>query len=479
MLEIKNLGLAFSKQGQVFSNVSFNVKKRSITLLNGDSGVGKTSLLMCIARVIPNIIEGNITGEIIYKGTNIENQGISAISGDMGYVFQDPDSQLCTFTVEDEIAFGLENMNIGLNDMKRIIEETLKLMDINDLKKRNLNQLSGGEKQKVALSSILALNPELILMDEPTANLDIQSTKEVIELIRRLRDEMGKTILIVEHKTDEIKDIVDEIITLNRDGAAIENKGDFFETCSKKSQLPLRKRKDFSGPPIVKVRDLSFSYDISKETLKNINFCLYEGEIAALIGPNGAGKSTLAKLLMGLLKPSKGKIHINNKEITKMSPRDIGKIMGLIFQNPEHQFVKMTVKNELALSLELKGDPPKKVSSKVDYYLNLFGLYTQKDMNPFSLSQGQKRRLSTASMMISGQRILILDEPTYGQDPRNLQKLLHLLYEINKEGVSILMITHDMNLVYNSCDRYIYLDDGEIIHCGEVDHAFKKMGFCP
>ncbi len=473
MLRIKDLSLAFPEQGKVFNNISFNVRKNTITLLSGNSGVGKSSLLMCIARVIPNIIEGEIKGEIIYKNTNIADKGIDSISGSIGYMFQDPDSQLCSFTVEDEIAFGLENLNIDPNQMDDIIDRTLDLTGIRHLRMRNLNQLSGGEKQKVALSSILALDPEFIIMDEPTANLDPKSTREIVDLIRKLRDEMGKTILIVEHKVKEIMDIVDDVIEIDEDGALNIEKDEFFKSYLVKSKLPVKSKKSLEENPVIKVENLSFSYDKDREILKDINFSLYEGEMVAIIGPNGAGKSTLTKLLIGLMDPCKGRILIKNKDISEMSPKDIGKSLGLIFQNPEHQFIKMTVEKEMALGMELGGASQEEVSFKVDYYLNLFNLSSQKNMNPFSLSQGQKRRLSTASMMINGQPILILDEPTYGQDRENLQELLNLLYDINNRGVSILMITHDMDLVENSCDRYIYLEGGQVKHCGIVDDNFK------
>ncbi len=474
MIEIKNLSLAFPGKGKTFDNVSFNIKKNTITLLSGDSGCGKSSLLMCIARVIPQTIEGNITGEIIYKGSNIEDKGVEVVSGDIGYMFQDPDSQLCTFTVEDEIAFGLENMNIEPCEMDGIIDEVLKLTGIEHLRKRDLSQLSGGEKQKVALSSILALNPEFILMDEPTANLDPISTKETIELIRRLRDDMGKTILLVEHKVNEFKDIIDEVICFDENGTSKVDKAEFLKSYMERSKLPSRVKVDIEEEPVVRVEDICFSYDKETDVLKNINFSLHRKEIAAIIGSNGAGKSTLSKILMGLLKPEKGKIVVNDKDIAKMSPREIGENMGLVFQNPEHQFIKMTVEKEMALSLELKGKSLHEVSSKVEYYLNLFQLSEHRQMNPFSLSQGQKRRLSTASMLINGQPILILDEPTYGQDRENLQKLLKLLYEINEKGVSILIITHDMDLVYSSCDSYIHLEHGRIVKRGRVDENFKK-----
>lgn len=474
MLQIKNLSLAFPEQGIIFDNINFNVRKNTITLLSGNSGVGKSSLLMCIARVIPNIIKGDIKGEIIYKNTNIEDKGIEAVSGSIGYMFQDPDSQLCSFTVEDEIAFGLENLNIDPKEMDGIIEKTLSMTGIRGLRKRNLNQLSGGEKQKVALSSILALNPDFIIMDEPTANLDPGSTREIVELIRKLRDDMGKTILIVEHKVREIWDIVDDIIEINEHGAVKSDKDEFFENYFKKSMLPVKTKKVLNENPVIKAENLSFAYNKDEEVLKDINFYLYKGEIAAIIGPNGAGKSTLTKLLMGLLKPCKGRILLNNIDISEMSPLDIGKNLGLVFQNPEHQFIKMTVEEEMALSLELRGVSPEEVSTKVDHYLELFNLSSQRNMNPFSLSQGQKRRLSTASMMINGQPVLILDEPTYGQDIENLQELLNLLYNINNTGISILMITHDMDLVLSSCDRYIYIEDGEIKHGGKVDLNFKE-----
>lgn len=473
MLRIKDLSLAFPEQGKVFNNISFNVRKNTITLLSGNSGVGKSSLLMCIARVIPNIIEGEIKGEIIYKNANIADKGIDSISGSIGYMFQDPDSQLCSFTVEDEIAFGLENLNIDPNQMDDIIDRALDLTGIRHLRMRNLNQLSGGEKQKVALSSILALDPEFIIMDEPTANLDPKSTREIVDLIRKLRDEMGKTILIVEHKVKEIMDIVDDVIEIYEDGALNIEKDEFFKSYLVKSKLPVKSKKSLEENPVIKVENLSFSYDKDREILKDINFSLYEGEMVAIIGPNGAGKSTLTKLLIGLMEPCKGRILIKNKDISEMSPKDIGKSLGLIFQNPEHQFIKMTVEKEMALGLELGGASQEEVSNKVDYYLNLFNLSSQKNMNPFALSQGQKRRLSTASMMINGQPILILDEPTYCQDRENLQELLNLLYDINNRGVSILMITHDMDLVENSCDRYIYLEGGQVKHCGIVDDNFK------
>lgn len=480
ILKIKDLSLTYPERGKVFENININIEKNKITLINGKSGCGKSSLLMCIAGVIPDAIDGTVKGEIIYNGGNVENKGMQAVSGSIAYMFQDPDSQLCTLTVEDEIAFGLENINTPPNIMESIIDDVLKLTGIEYLKKRNLNSLSGGEKQKVALSSILAINPQLILMDEPTANLDPNSTMEIVRLIKRLRDEMGKTIVIVEHKISEFSSIIDNAIIFTNKGAQTFSRDDFIKIYRKNNYLLNRKKMLQTNVPVISVKNLYFSYDGETDVLKNLNFNLYRKEILAVIGANGAGKSTLSKLLMGLLKTERGSISINGKDIRNMNPREVGENMGLVFQNPEQQFIKSTVKSELSLSLEIRGEKPADIRNKVENYLSLFDLTEFRNMNPFSLSQGQKRRLSTASMMINGQPILLLDEPTYGQDIDNLNELVKLLYRINDDGVSILIITHDMRLVLSSCSRAIYLENGEIKYSGDVEktvrYAFPGIG---
>ncbi|APU60872.1 ABC transporter ATP-binding protein [Clostridium botulinum] len=466
MLEIKNLNLSFQENYNVFKDINIKVKKNRVTLLTGKSGCGKSSLLMCITGVIPDIIEGNITGEIIYKGKNIENKGVKTVSGEIAYMFQDPDSQLCTFTVEDEIAFGIENIKMEPSHMNHTIDKVLKLTGISHLKKRQLNHLSGGEKQKVALASILALDPEVILMDEPTANLDPKSTIEIINLIRDFRDKFGKTILIVEHKINEFSEIIDDVIWFEREQAKNIDKESFIESCKNEYCSPFGSKNKLDTEKVLEAKGIHFSYDKNISVLNNVNFSLHKGEIAAIVGPNGAGKSTLSKILMGLLKPEKGEILVKGTNIKNINPKDLGKYMGLVFQNPEHQFIKMTVEKEMALSLEIRKQCPEVIKNTVDSYLSMFDLDKHRLSNPFSLSQGQKRRLSTASMMINGQSILILDEPTYGQDTTNLNELINLLYKINSEGTSILMITHNMDMVLNYCDRVIQLENGEVKYDG-------------
>lgn len=466
MLKVRNLSLDFLSWEKVLEDVNFEIKENTINLLVGKSGCGKSSLLMCLSRVIPESIEGNMTGEILFEGNHIEDKSCEYIAGDIAYMFQDPDSQLCTFTVEDEIAFGLENMNVKPENMEEIIDSTLELVGIKDLKYRQLNKLSGGEKQKVALASILAINPKLILMDEPTANLDPISTLEIIELIKRLRDEMGKTIILIEHKIKEFEHIIDSVIKVENKTIKIVDKDIYIKEYKETQRLPLRRNKSINKVPVLQVKDLSYAYDKEHKVLNNINFNLNKGEITSIVGYNGAGKSTLTKLLIGFFKPLQGEILLNNRNISKLSPREIGEIMGLVFQNPEHQFIKMTVENELSLSLEIKGIDLDNINKKTNDYLERFDLLKNKEDNPFLLSQGQKRRLSTASMMINGQAVLILDEPTYGQDKDNMKELVDLLYKVNEEGTSILIISHDMDLVRSCCDKVVYLDQGKVVYEG-------------
>ncbi|APC79360.1 ABC transporter ATP-binding protein [Clostridium botulinum] len=475
MFEIKNLSLSFQENYNVFKDINIKVKKNRVTLLTGKSGCGKSSLLMCITGVIPDIIEGNINGEIIYKGKNIEKKGVKAVSGEIAYMFQDPDSQLCTFTVEDEIAFGLENIKIEPSHMDHTIDKVLKLTGIKHLKKRQLNHLSGGEKQKVALASILALDPEVILMDEPTANLDPKSTIEIINLIKNLRDKFGKTILIVEHKINEFSEIIDDVIWFERNQAKNIDKESFIESYKNEYCLPTGNKNQLNTEKVLEAKGIYFSYNKNISVLNNVNFSLHKGEIAAIVGPNGAGKSTLSKILMGLLKPEKGEILVKGTNIKNINPKDLGEEMGLVFQNPEHQFIKMKVEKEMALSLEIRRQCPEVIKNTVDLYLSMFDLDKHRLSNPFSLSQGQKRRLSTASMMINGQSILILDEPTYGQDRTNLNELINLLYKINSEGTSILMITHDMDMVLNCCDRVIQLENGEVKYNGSPKNMKENI----
>lgn len=465
MIRVENLSLTY-EQKPVFSNLSFSVKEGTITLLAGASGSGKSSLLMAIIRMIPDSVSGELSGKIFLDEEDISDCSVSDVAGRLGYVFQDPESQLCTFSVENEISFGLENFNTPVEEIEEKVVESLSFLEISAIRFKNLNELSGGEQQKVAISSVFALHPEVLLLDEPTANMDPKSKREFVRFLKDYVSERKCTVLVVEHNIRDFEPVIDEVVLLSGDQIHPIPKSEFYKTVEEQYMLPKRQNRPL-GEAVLVCDQITFGYEPGKPVLSNIDLSVREGEIVCITGCNGAGKSTLTKLIMGLIKEYDGSIKLLDSDVRLLSPKQIGKQMGIVFQNPEHQFIMNDVERELGLSLSLSGLGEKEIREQVDYYLKRFDLDSVRESNPFQLSQGQKRRLSTAGMMINGQRILILDEPTYGQDPENLRELIDLLYEINESGVTLLMITHDSRIIDHCCDRVILLEKGQITFDGE------------
>ena len=475
MLSIKNLSLTFlGQKSEAFHNVNLEVEESEILLITGKSGIGKSALLMCVAGVIPETYEGTISGDINFLGESLIHKSPSDISGEIAYMFQDSDSQLCTFTVEDEIAFGLENLLVDPREMEVQIESVLDTVGISHLRKCKVNELSGGEKQKVAFASILVMKPKLILMDEPTANLDPQSTRDMVQLIEKLNKETGTTFVIIEHKIDEFIHGVTRVVIMEKDGIR-ETSKEYLkrEYVSFKEQLAdsMRKKKgqEYSSE-ILKMDGIAYSYDGKSPCLDNLCLSVKAGQLFAIVGANGAGKSTLSKLIMGLLRPSKGEVIVGGKSLGAYKLNELGRSIGYVFQNPEHQFIKGSVEDELSLSLKIAGLKKEEIELQVKDYLKKFSLEELRTANPFMLSQGQKRRLSTASMLINGQPLLILDEPTYGQDQENLLSLVRLLNEVNQSGVTVIMITHDLLLMEYVTDGIAIMQQGRVVYSG----AFNK-----
>lgn len=457
ILECKDLCLEI-KGKRVFKGVNFSVKANSLTLIKGKSGSGKSTLLETISRIIPLSKNGTVKGDIFLKGENIENFTINELAGVIGYLMQDPDSQLCTFTVEDEIVFGLENLRHTKEYIQKRLNEVVEFCGIEHLRNLQINQLSGGQKQIVALASIIALDPDLYLLDEPTSQLDKKSSEKVIEILCKLVSLKNKSVIIIEHNLHLLLGRVDTIYDFE-ENVCIESKTDYYiQRYIDEYRLPenpYKKTNEF----LLEVKDIDFSYG-KKKIINKLSFHLYKGEILGIMGENGAGKSTLASIISGLRKPNHGIIKIENKDFLKLEKNKIGNYVGLAFQNPEEQFVKFTVEDELALGLKVRNFEKEEIKYKVNRYLDTFGLKSKKDLNPFNISQGEKRKLSVASMLITGQKLLVLDEPSYGQDRENLIKLLELLYKVGESGVGVILISHDFDVLYKSCHRILKMENG-------------------
>lgn len=481
----------------------------------GQSGSGKSTLALALAGIIPHSIEGNFRGDIFFNSRSICQDTPAQIGASIGVLFQDPDSQFCTFNVENEIAFTLENLQFSREEIDRRISELLSRFNLSQLRYRSLNSLSGGEKQKVAMCCLLALDPPCLVLDEPTANLDPVSTREILKFIFELKEKYHKTILLIEHMMDDVLPIVDHLIMLDEYGSVacsgapgeiIRRKMEtgnpipawFPEILQLSARLkragvidrqfynledatdalsaittPVDSRKttgnqDNKKEPQLIIKNLSYSYSDSGFCLNDLNLTIYKGDYLALVGPNGAGKSTLLRCCMGLFNNYSGEIHLEGLPVSRLSRKFLSNKMGLVFQNPEHQFVASVVSDEMAYSLKKKGEKAEIIEAKVEKYLQQFNLKGLENENPFQLSQGQKRRLSVASMLINGQEILFLDEPTFGQDKENIVALMEMMTELNRSGVTIVVITHDMTLVNRYVDRTVVLVEGSIIFDGSV-----------
>lgn len=520
------------------SGLSFSVRSGESVLVLGPSGSGKSTLTLCLDGLIPHVIEGELSGTVVVDGLATHEHPVHELARRVGLVFQDPEAQFCTLMVEDEVAFGLENILTSPDLIEAKIDEALGVVGLAGFRGRRLDSLSGGEKQRVALASVLAMGPEILVLDEPSANLDPAGTRGLFAFLRRLAREREHSIVIIEHKLDEISEWVDSVLVLDQSGGALfrgSPRDAFFAaagslddagvwqprisalvhalrtagwevagepltveeaataveetrgllprlrrrpspTASTASAIPADTRRTDESEVVMSVRDLSFSYPDGRQALQDISFNVGSGAILAIVGANGAGKSTLASLLSGVLRPPRATVFLRGLDIRDLKDAYLSANVGYVFQNPEHQFVTDTVRGELVYSL-----CPSKHSrltiedeSLVEATLFRFDLKRLEQANPFSLSQGQKRRLSVAAMLVRAQSILFLDEPTFGQDQAQTAKLMGMLQAVRCEGRSIVIITHDMDLVAEYAQSLLVLQEGELRFLGAPRDFFAR-----
>lgn len=475
MLELKNLTYRIDDH-TIFEDVNLSLSPGEILLIKGASGSGKSTLMQAIAGVVPQYSQGSMTGQILLNGEDITTDQVVELAGQIAYMTQDPETQLCTSAVKDELLFGMENLNFSKEKMKANLIDILQRFELDYMLDIPINDLSGGQKQLLALASIYAMEGQVILLDEPTANLDPVHAKKVFDLIKLFAHEEQKIVVLIEHNIFYIRDEIDKIFDMDSLSLVEDDLDYYIEAYRNSFKLPSNPNIP-SQDIVLRAKDVSFAYD-DKPVLKKIDFNLHKGEVIGIVGKNGAGKSTLVNCLSGLNRNYKGFIEIDEKELRKYKTFELGKKVGLVFQNPEHQFITLSVEEEMRVGLSRLNLTDEEVVERVDYYLNLFNLSHLREKNPYDLSQGQKRRLSTASLLIAGQDILILDEPTYGQDRENLIALLEILYEVNHEGLSIIMITHDEEVIAHACHSLLEIRDGQgYVHTDPRSYVDQLGGF--
>ena len=484
-------------------DISFDIAKGEKVLILGPSGSGKSTLAQCLNGIIPNIHKGQAQGQVRIDGQDIFKQSIYDKSQLVSTVLQDPDGQFIGLTVAEDLAFALENDCADQSEMKDKVALWAERLDLTSLLNHRPQDLSGGQKQRVSLAGVLIDDSPILLFDEPLANLDPKSGQETIDLIDKIHKEVGATTIIIEHRLEDVLyRPVDRILLVNEGELIFNGSPDEllsstlllengireplyvtvlrqlgFDTRSAQnlSQLDaldlsglalpdrvLKDKKDSSSDSILKVEGLSVSYGDNPAIIEDLSFSLKKGERLAIVGKNGAGKSTLAKALCGFV-PSQGKLTYKGQDISQDSIAERSERIGFVLQNPNQMISQTMIFDEVALGLRLRGIEEAEVEERVHEVLKTCGLYSFRKWPISALSFGQKKRVTIASILVLKPEIIILDEPTAGQDYKTYTDIMNFLDSLQKQGHTIVMITHDMQLMLEYSDRCLVVVEGEII----------------
>ena len=484
-------------------DISFDIVKGEKVLILGPSGSGKSTLAQCLNGIIPNIYKGQAQGQVRIAGQNIFKQSIYDKSQLVSTVLQDPDGQFIGLTVAEDLAFALENDCANQSEMKDKVALWAERLDLTSLLNHRPQDLSGGQKQRVSLAGVLIDESPILLFDEPLANLDPKSGQETIDLIDKIHKEVGATTIIIEHRLEDVLyRPVDRILLVN-DGTLLFNgspdellsstlllengiREPLYVTVLRQlgfdtrdaqnlSQLDaldlsglvlpdrvLKDKRDSSSDSILKVEGLSVSYGDNPAIIEDMSFSLKKGERLAIVGKNGAGKSTLAKALCGFV-PSQGKLTYKGQDISQDSIAERSERIGFVLQNPNQMISQTMIFDEVALGLRLRGIEETEVEERVHEVLKTCGLYSFRKWPISALSFGQKKRVTIASILVLKPEIIILDEPTAGQDYKTYTDIMNFLDSLQKQGHTIVMITHDMQLMLEYSDRCLVVVEGKII----------------
>lgn len=440
MLEFKDVSFTYkNSNNKVLDRVNFKINKGECILLTGVSGSGKSTLIHLMNGLIPTLYEGQLEGEILFKNKDLKDIESYDISKNIGYVSQDPRGHFFTTNTTSELVFSMENYGIPLNEMKKKYSELVNLLELEKLVDKNIIYISSGERQKIAIGCSLSLEPEIIILDEPSSNLDFHMTKKLKRLIEKLKTK-GYTIIIAEHRMYYIQDLIDRVFVINN-GKVMEKT---ISDLKSNNEVPLRSLDIFNleleniscknKELLMKINNITY-----KNILTNITTTVYKGDVIGLIGKNGVGKTTLLRLLSNIMKPNKGKI--------------VGKVVPfLVMQDMDYQFFTESVESEM------KFGSADNDLEKINSLLMKLGLTELKDKIPFELSGGQKQRLLIAISALANVNLLMFDEPTSGLDYVNMTKVSGILKDLSKNS-ALIVATHDIEFLYRTCNRVVYLDD--------------------
>ena len=533
-IELKNVSYCYPNSVEhSLKNISLAVEKGKFVVLMGSTGAGKTTLSLCLNGLIPQLLEGKLTGYVSVAGKDVGKTAVQSMSKVLGLVLQDPETQIIGRTVEEDTAFGPRNFLVPVDQIQQRVNKVLEKVRLKGYNQRLTEALSGGEKQRLAIAGVLVMEPEILVLDEPTSELDPVGRLEIYETLDDLRWKKDLTILLVEHSSEEVIKKADEVVVLNqgevswrgvpnelfRDSLLLRKFGIkpipvsligwyFYEkgwisfaeipldTSSAeglirmllpkyghwqeqaqgqiKDQLLKQKAHRSEKSLAVQVSNLIYQYNPGLPALRGINLSIATGEFVALIGQNGAGKTTLTKHFNGLLKPTSGEVIVEGMNTLQFDTPALSKTIGYVFQNPDHQIFSATVEKELQFGLKNAGFKGQEIKERVEQVLHYTGLERYRSVHPFSLGKGERQMIAVASILVLKPKLLIIDEPTTGSDWTGVQTMMALIRKLHAAGTTIIMISHDMDLVAQYAKRVIVLKEGEILLDGTPQEVFSN-----
>lgn len=521
IIEVRGLHYSYpNATSQALKGIDLTIDKGEFILLTGPSGCGKTTFCRTLNGLIPHFYNGDMKGEVTVTGFNVREHPTYKLAQHVGLIFQNPDNQIFALTVEKDVAFGLENQGVPKDKMREEISWALETTGIDHLKDRATHEMSGGQKQRLAIASILAMKPKVLVLDEPTSFLDPLGAERIFRVLDTLNKEYEMTILLIEHRVDLATQYVDRVIIFSDGQIAIQgspeevftdettrlvgvgiprvielsdrlkSKGILLDRTPLNPTMLVEQLQDrikrenasrkavdpdldlYTGEqwvnPIIEIEGVTFSYPSVDKALDDVSLTIHKGEFVAIMGENGAGKTTLVKHLNGLLRPQEGRIKIDGADIADLSVANLARKVGLVFQNPDDQLFSENVEEEISFALRNFGFGSDVIDKRVDWAVNLLDLERYRKSSPFILSGGERKRVALGSVLAWDPEIVVLDEPTIGQDYAQKERLRHFLMQLRTQGKTIVIVTHDVEFVAECKPRIVLMADGTIIADGPI-----------
>ena len=533
IINVDDVSFSYGAQTeQALKHISLDVNKGDFIGIIGPSGAGKSTLAACLSGAVPHHYTGTFFGSVIVDGRDTCEVSLTDVSQIVGSVLQDIDTQMVASVVEDEMLFGLENFGVPHDQIEQRVTETLETVGISDLRDREIATLSGGQKQKVAIATILAMRPRVLVLDEPTAALDPASSTLVFETLREANRALGITIVVVEQKVALLSEYCNRVLVFNQGEIALQGEPhevfahtDELRTigvdCPRVTRIfnsleadglasgtpcldvdeaerlisgivdPAHAASEAQTPagsphapslrphakdaePVLTFDHVEFAYPHGGAAVHDLNLTLYPGELVGIVGQNGAGKTTLTKLLTGLLKPASGSVRVTGLDTAAVPTSRIAREVATLFQNPDRQICKDTVLEEIAFGLTLHGVARDEALARARRAAERFGLPC--DEAPFSLSRGQRQMVALASVVVLDPDVVLLDEPTSGLDYRECMTVMQTVCEMAERGCAVIMVCHDMEVVSDFAERLVVMADGKILAKGDSARVFADAG---